>query len=78
MLTWACAERGCLVDALVNNAMLLLKSFSKIIKTLHKVPNKTKYDLPSTYTVVPMLENSLYTAAIQNDANVFMPIYVYS
>lgn len=33
-------NRGCLVDALANNA-ILLKLLSKIIKTLHKVPNKT-------------------------------------
>ena len=71
------AQRDCLVDVLVNNAML--KSFSKMIKTLRQVLNKTKYNknflkkltanitftvkkkkkkdyLPSTYTVVPMLE----------------------
>ena len=35
-----CTER--LVDVLVNNAML--KSFSKMIKTLRQVPNKTKYN----------------------------------
>lgn len=39
--TWGtCTER--LVDVLVNNAML--KSFSKMIKTLRQVPNKTKYN----------------------------------
>ena len=70
-------QRDCLVDVLVNNAML--KSFSKMIKTLRQVLNKTKYNknflkkltanitftvkkkkkkdyLPSTYTVVQMLE----------------------
>ena len=35
-----CTER--LVDVLVNNAML--KSFSKMIKTLRQVLNKTKYN----------------------------------
>ena len=36
------AQRDCLVDVLVNNAML--KSFSKMIKTLRQVLNKTKYN----------------------------------
>lgn len=58
------ANRGCLVGALAHYAMLL-QSFSKMIKTLHKVSNKMKYSLTTTYTTLPMLANSVYTEATQ-------------
>ena len=90
------AQRDCLVDVLVNNAML--KSFSKMIKTLRQVLNKTKYNknflkkltanitftvkkkkkdyLPSTYTVVPMLEKFSVYWSYSKNANAFTHTYV--